>query len=169
MTRLQLGLARAQLGRSGEGVALIRQGLAGLAEAGFRLGITANLTFLAEAQALDGKLDDALITIDEALQENPEELVYRPNALSLRGELRRKVGQADLAEADFREAIALAQKMRAKAWELRATTSLARLLVSQGRRDEARAMLADIYGWFTEGFSTADLIDAKALLDELNG
>ena len=59
--------------------------------------------------------------------------------------------------------------MQAKAWELRATTSLARLLASQGRRDEARTMLADIYNWFTEGFDTADLKDAKALLDELNG
>jgi predicted ATPase len=58
--------------------------------------------------------------------------------------------------------------MQAKLWELRATISLARLLASQGRRDEARAMLADIYGWFTEGFDTADLIDAKALLDELS-
>ena len=58
--------------------------------------------------------------------------------------------------------------MGAKAWELRTTTSLARLLAKQGRRDEARAMLAEIYGWFTEGFDTADLKDAKALLDELN-
>ena len=72
-----------------------------------------------------------------------------------------------MAEADFREAIALAQKMTAKAWELRATTSLARLLASQGNRDKARTMLAEIYNWFTEGFDTADLKDAKSLLDEL--
>jgi predicted ATPase len=57
--------------------------------------------------------------------------------------------------------------MGAKAWELRTTISLARLLVSQDRRDEARAMLTDIYNWFTEGFDTADLKDAKALLDQL--
>jgi predicted ATPase len=76
--------------------------------------------------------------------------------------------QPDLAEADFREAIALAQKMQAKAWELRATMSLARLLAKQGRRDEARAMLARIYNWFTEGFDTLDLKEAKALIDELN-
>jgi predicted ATPase len=57
--------------------------------------------------------------------------------------------------------------MQAKAWELRATTSLARLLTSQGRRDEPRTMLAEIYNWFTEGFDTADLKDAKALLDRL--
>jgi len=89
--------------------------------------------------------------------------------LSFRGDLRLKIGQAEPAEADFREAIALAQNMRAKAWELRATISLARLLAKQGRRDEARTMLAEIYGWFTEGFDTADLKDAKALLEELNG
>jgi predicted ATPase len=85
-----------------------------------------------------------------------------------RGELRLKLGRTELAEADFREAIALAQKMQAKALELRATISLARLLASQGSRDEARAMLAEIYNWFTEGFDTADLKDAKALLEELN-
>jgi predicted ATPase len=74
-----------------------------------------------------------------------------------------------LAEADFREAIALAQNMGAKAWELRATMSLARLLASKGRRDEARATLAEIYNWFTEGFNTADLKEAQALLEELGG
>ena len=92
----------------------------------------------------------------------------RPNALTCRGELRLKARPDQLAEADFREAIALAQKMQAKAWELRATMSLARLLASQGRRDEARTMLADIYNWFTESFDTLDLKEAKALIDELN-
>jgi predicted ATPase len=82
--------------------------------------------------------------------------------------LRLKLGQTDSAEGDFREAIALARKMSGKTWELRATTSLARLLAKQSKRDEARAMLADVYNWFTEGFDTADLKDAKALLDELS-
>ena len=180
LTLTMLGWARAQLGSASEGVSIIRQGLAGFAETGTKMGLIDHLKRLAEAQALDGKIDDALITIDEALQANPEPLIFRPNALTCRGELRLKLGrtapaEADglgpsaLAEADFREAIALAQKMQAKAWELRATISLARLLASQGRRDEARTMLADIYNWFTEGFDTADLIDAKSLLDELNG
>ena len=88
--------------------------------------------------------------------------------LRLRGEIRLKLGQSEHAEADFCEAIALAQKMGAKAWELRATLSLTRLLVKQGRRDEARTLLAGIYGWFTEGFDTPDLKDAKALLNELS-
>ena len=164
-----LGWARAQLGSAGEGVALIRQGVAGSVEAGVRLTITDKLTALAEAQALDGNTDDALITIEDAPRANLEELVFRANILICRGELRLRLGQSELAEADFREAIALAQKISAKAWELRATTSLARLLNEQGRRDEARAMLAEIYGWFTEGFDTADLKDAKTLLDELSG
>ena len=67
----------------------------------------------------------------------------------------------------FRLAIEVAREQSAKSWELRATMSLARLLAKQGRREEARTMLADIYNWFTEGFDTADLKDAKALLDEL--
>ncbi len=67
----------------------------------------------------------------------------------------------------MRRATEIARRQEAKSWELRATTSLALLLEKQGRRDEARAMLVEIYGWFTEGFDTSDLIDAKALLDEL--
>jgi len=72
------------------------------------------------------------------------------------------------AELCFRHVIDVARRQDAKLFELRATTSLARLLDNQGRRDEAQRMLAEIYGWFTEGFDTADLKDAKALLDELN-
>jgi len=68
----------------------------------------------------------------------------------------------------FREAIVVARRQSAKWWELRATTSLARLLASQGRGDEPRTMLAEIYDWFTEGFDSADLKDAKTLLDELS-
>jgi predicted ATPase len=73
------------------------------------------------------------------------------------------------AESCFREAIEIAQRQQAKSWELRATISLARLLAKMGKRAEARAILAEIYGWFTEGFDTADLKDAKALLGELVG
>lgn len=166
LARIVIGSARAQLDRAGEGVPLIRQGLVDLAELGARIGFTAFLTGLAEAQALDGATLEALRTIEDALQVNPDELVFRPSMMTCRGELRLKLGETGLAEVDFREAIALAQKMGAKAFELRAATSLARLLTEQGQRDEARAMLAPIYNWFTEGFDTADLKDAKALLDE---
>ncbi len=168
VARVYLGWARAQLGCAGEGVALLRRGVAGLIELKTKAGITAQLTYLAEAQALDGALVDALVTIENALEANPDEAVTRPDAFTLRGELQLKIGKRELAEADFREAIALAQRTSAKIMELRATMSLARLLDKQGKRDEARAMLAEIYNWFTEGFDTADLKDAKALLDQLN-
>ena len=73
----------------------------------------------------------------------------------------------DEAEASFRAAIDLARSQEARWWELRASVSLTRLLRDTNRRDEARAILGEIYNWFTEGFDTADLKDAKALLDEL--
>ena len=167
LSRVGLGEARAQLGRTTEGIALIRQGIAGLLEIGSRLGVSRLMAGLAEAQEREGAIVDALETVEQALRANPHELVYRPETLRLRGELRLKQGQTELAETDVRDSIALAQKMGAKAWELRATTSLARLLAKQDRRDEAHAMLAELYGWFTEGFDTADLKDAKALLDVL--
>ncbi len=116
---------------------------------------------------VDGAIADALGTVDDALLANPEETWFRPETYRVRAELRLQQGDSRLAEADFREAIALAQQMKAKAWDLRATMSLARLLANEGRRNEARTMLAEIYGWFTEGFDTRDLKDAKALLDEL--
>ena len=88
----------------------------------------------------------------------------------LKGELSLLHDQPNPAEAEreFRSAIDIARGQQAKSWELRAATSLSRLLASQHRRDEARAMLAEIYSWFTEGFDAADLKEAKALLDELN-
>ena len=85
----------------------------------------------------------------------------------MRGELRLKQGHGEPAEADFRTALAQARSMGAKSWELRAATSLARLLRDSARRDEAHTILADIYNWFTEGFDTADLKEARALLDKL--
>ena len=166
--RCVLGRARAELGRATEGVELMPQGIAGLLEVGFRLGMAIHTASLAAALGREGATVDALAMVEQALQANPGQLAPRPEMLTLRGELRLEQGQTELAEADFREAIALAQKMDAKASELQATMSLARLLDRTGRREEARAMLAEIYGWFTEGFDTADLKDAKALLDQLN-
>jgi predicted ATPase len=135
-------------------------GIADLLEIGSRVGLSAWMAVLASAQALDGGLGDALETVEQALQVNPDELVSRPEILRVRGELRLKLGNSELAKADFHEVIALAQTMSAKTFELRAMMSLARLLAKQGRRDEAHAMLAEIYNWFTEGFDTADLKDA---------
>ena len=80
-----------------------------------------------------------------------------------------KLVSDQLSTRCFERTIEIARKQSAKSWELRATTSLARLLAKQGRHDEAHTMLADIYNWFTEGFDTADLKDARTLLDDLVG
>ncbi|MGH7813752.1 MAG: hypothetical protein ACREQI_07075 [Candidatus Binataceae bacterium] len=167
--RIVAGWARAQLGNPAEGVALIRQGLSGAIEIGARLGITFYLTCLAQAQALDGKIDDALATIEDALQANPEELVFLPSIMACRGELRFKLGQPELAEADFREAIALAKKMSARGWELQAAMGLAQMLKARGEEAAATGLLAPLCAWFTEGFDTADLRNARAMLAELSG
>jgi len=165
--RCVLGMARAELGRPSEGVALIRQGIAGLAAIGAHED--AYTVYLAHAQALTGATGDALETIEQVLLPNsPEANIIRPEAFRLRGELQRNQGRREAAEADFRTALTLACSMGAKALELRAAMSLARLLRDTGQRDEARTMLAEIYSWFTEGFDTADLKEAKALLDELS-
>jgi predicted ATPase len=102
-----------------------------------------------------------------ALKENPEELVFRPNAITYRGVLRLQMGQNESAEADFREAITLAKRMRAKAWELRAATSMAQLWRDQGRRQQAHDLLAPVYTWFTEGANALDLQESKAVLKQL--
>jgi len=84
-----------------------------------------------------------------------------------KGQLLLRQGHAEAAETLYRKALGIAEEQRAKLWELRATASLARLRRDQGRREEARNLLAPVYGWFTEGFGTPDLKDAKTLLDQL--
>ena len=83
--------------------------------------------------------------------------------------LHQAVADAVHAEACFQQALIIARRQQAKSWELHAATRLARLWRDQGKRNEAQELLAPIYGWFTEGFDTRDLKDAKALLDELSG
>jgi predicted ATPase len=137
-----------------------------------RLGVRGMFTsypmYLAEAQGRAGALVDALETIGQGLEITPDELIYRPETLRVRGELRVKQGATEAAKTDFRDAIAHAQKMCARMSELRASMSLARLLRDTGRPDKARIMLAEIYNWFTEGFDLPDLKEAKALLDQLS-
>jgi predicted ATPase len=119
-----------------------------------------------------GRLDDGLSALTEALAAADENEIrfYEAETHRLKGELLLKQEDSNAAEAQscFQRAIEIARKQSARSLELRATLSFVRLLAKQGRRDEARAMLAEIYGWFTEGFDTADLKDAKALLDELS-
>jgi tetratricopeptide (TPR) repeat protein len=115
LARHCLGWARAELGGAGEGISLIRQASAGMIELGATVENTVFLAGLAEALSLAGNIDEALCTIEEALQANQEELIYLPHVLTCRGNLRLKLGNAEPAEANFRDAIALAQKMSAKA------------------------------------------------------
>ncbi len=132
---------------------------------------------LAEGCVALGRVEDGFAAVAEALAavERTGERWVEAELHRLKGVLtlaRGAVPSAEVgaeAEKCFRLAIEIARRQEAKSWELRATTSLARLLNKQGKRDEARAMLAEIYGWFGEGFDTADLKDAKALLEALSG
>jgi tetratricopeptide (TPR) repeat protein len=170
--RINSAWARAHLGEIAGTLESINEALTDLDAINFYVSRAAWMGMLCETQALSGMVDDASITIGRALQINFDEMIYRPELLRLRGVLHLWRGggakrRIELAERDFREAINLAGSMSAKSYELRATTSLACLLNSLGRSEEASVMLAEIYNWFTEGFDTADLKDAKTLLDEL--
>jgi len=122
---------------------------------------------LADVCLVSGRWREGLEAVEQALEAPGPEI--DPELRRLKGELL-LADQDSVADATqyFLEAIEQARHQQAKAWELRATMSLARLLAKQGRRDEALTMLADVYNWFTEGFETADLKEAKALLDELS-
>jgi class 3 adenylate cyclase/predicted ATPase len=170
-TPQQRGLALAEQGHYEEGIAEMVQSQAISHAVGGDIGKTQGLSDLGKAYISAGRLDEALDTVTEALDyvERLNERFVEAELLRIRGELalRRAGPDADDARNSFERTIAIAQGQSAKSQELRATTSLARLLASQGRRDEARMRLAEIYNWFTEGFDTADLKDAKSLLDEL--
>jgi tetratricopeptide (TPR) repeat protein len=163
-----LGCSRVGINCTNEGIALIRQGIHSLREAHAPVEVSHFMTFLAAALGAIGATNEALDTIEQALVATPDVLASKPERFRVHGELLLNQGSLEKAENDFRESIALARQMGAKAWELRSTMSLARLLASQGRRDEAKTTLTDIYNWFTEGFDTTDLKEAKALLDELS-
>jgi predicted ATPase len=166
------GCAIAEQVRHEEGIAQIREGLAACRTVGVGLWRPCFLTLLAEAYMETGRLGDGLGALTEAgaAADEYENRNYGAEMHRLKGELLLRQGDLNTAEAKsfFERAIEIARKQSAKSWELRATMSLARLVDKQGKRAEARVMLAEIYNWFTEGFDTADLKDAKALLDELN-
>jgi len=127
---------------------------------------------LAECYAKNGRLDDAGAELRRAVEaaDQTGQHFFDAELCRIGGEiaLRSDPREQKAAERYFRNAISVANQQEARSWELRATTSLARLLAKQGHREEARTMLAAIYNWFTEGFDTADLKDAKALLNELS-
>jgi predicted ATPase len=156
-----------------EGVAEMQQGLAAYRGIGAGLGLTHYLALLAEAYAQAGQTAAGLAVVAEALGvvDKDGERFCEAELYRLQGELRwaqEGTGpKAAEAEAYFRRALDVARRQEAKSLELRAAMSLSRLWLQQGRRDAARELLAPIYGWFTEGFDTADLQEAKALLEKL--
>ena len=118
-----------------------------------------------------GQFDDAWRCIGEAMTaiETSKETWFEAEVHRMAGEIARKSLEPDAAKAVayFERALAVARKQQAKSWELRAAMSMARLWRDQGKPQQARELLAPVYGWFTEGFDTLDLKEAKALLDEL--
>jgi predicted ATPase len=175
---LVTGRALAAQGETALGLAQMRQGLALIQATGQLAGMVGILSLLAEAYALDGQAEAGLEVLAAALDliHSRELRLWEAEVHRLRGVLllAHSPGQmptapcVDEAEACFQQALALARERQAGAWELRAATSLARLWQQQGRREAARALLGPVYGRFTEGFDTADLREAKALLDELS-
>ena len=172
------GSALAETGQAQEGLAQIRQGIADCRAMGQELEVPHFLGLLAEAYGRANEPEQGLRVLTEALT-----IVERTGERFWEAELHRVLGELSLrvaapatqerpllvsAEESFRKAIDIARRQSAKSLELRAATSLSRLLQKQGKKEEARRTLAEIYGWFTEGFDTADLKDAKALLEELS-
>jgi len=163
-----LGGALTLLGQVQEGLAQLRTGIAILQSRGVRIELSVALGSLAEAQSRAGRPEQGLATLAEALAfvEQTDERHWEAELNRVQAELLLMVGNNTEAEASLHRAIEVARRQQARSWELRATTSLARLWQAQGRRDQARQILAEIYGWFTEGFDTPDLQEAKALLEE---
>jgi DNA-binding SARP family transcriptional activator/predicted ATPase len=164
------GEALFQLGQVQEGIAQIREGLAVRQSIGARCYSSGILGALAKAQAKAGQPGEALATLAEALVfvEETDERHWEAELYRLKAELALMQGDETEAERSLRKAIEVARRQQANSWELRATVSLCRLWQKQGKREEARQLLSEIFGWFTEGFDTPDLKEAKALLDELS-
>jgi len=169
--RFFLGWALAAQGQGEEGVTLMRQSLTDMSATGNRMSPTQFLPVLAEVSGALGQVDAGLSMVTEALElvEQTGARWYEAETYRIKGTLllRQAVPDAVQAETCFQQALAIARHQEATSWELRAATSLARLWQAQGRRQEAHDLLAPVYEWFTEGFDTADLREAQALLDEL--
>jgi predicted ATPase/predicted negative regulator of RcsB-dependent stress response len=168
---LHRGEALAMMGQLEEGIAQMREGMAEDRTGTIRLYLSGTLGHLAHAQGKTGHPGEGLTTLAEALAivEETGERYWEAELHRLRGELQVIQGAEAEAEASFHKAIEVARRQQAKSWELRATVSLCRLWQQQGKVGEARRMLAEVYGWFTEGFDTADLREARDLLQELSG
>ena len=171
MTLREARIALIRKGQTAEGIALLEKGMAVWEGAGGRVVTPYWRSVLAEGMAQLGNLDGALHLIDEVIAEierpDRQERHYYAEALRIKGGLLSLKGDPGGAEHAYLASLDWARTQQAKSWELRTATSYARLLRDQGRAREAHDLLTPIYGWFTEGFDTADLKEAKVLLDEL--
>jgi tetratricopeptide (TPR) repeat protein len=163
------GHSLAALGQAQDGLNLMTNGLSIYRATGAVLNAPTLLTALADTYGALGRPNDGLTCLEEAapIIDKNEERWNEADMLRSRGELQLAAGNQVMAEASYHQALAVATRQGAKTFELRAATSLARLWRDQGKRKEARELLAPVYGWFTEGFDTLDLKEAKALLEEL--
>jgi hypothetical protein len=168
---ISYGLALIREGKVAAGIKALKAVIAFWEAAGGKADGPNLKAFLAEGMALIGDLDGALQLIDERIVqiERPgwEERLGYAEILRLKGWILSLKGDLGGAERNFFASLDWARRQQAKMWELRTSTSLARLWHSQGKRQEAYELLAPVYGWFTEGFDTKDLQEAKALLAEL--
>jgi predicted ATPase len=151
-------------------VAQVRQGIVAYRATGAAVFVPYFYTWLADVSAHLGHVEDGLQALAEAhtLVEQHEERWWEAEIARLRGVLLLRQTDVPQAAACVQQALAIARRQQAKSFELRAAMSLSRLWQRQGKRAEAHRLLAPIYGWFTEGFDTADLQEAKALLEEVS-
>jgi tetratricopeptide (TPR) repeat protein len=165
-----LGWATVKKGNVAEGMSLLRGGAAAYHANGGVIFMPHYIALLAEACEIAGQIDEAMSLLDDALQriERSGERWLAAELNRHKGQLLLRQGHSEAAEELYRKALSIAKEQEAKLWELRAAVSLARLRRDQGRLAEARDLLAPVYGWFTEGFDTQDLKEAKALLDDLD-
>jgi predicted ATPase len=163
------GWCLAAVGEARNGMDEIRRGIAAYRAMGNLLYVPSFLKFLGEACAMAREPEAGLAALAEAatLAAAAQACHDEAEIARVRAELLAVKGDPAAAEESFRAALALARRQQAKLLELRAATGLARLLRAQGKPAAARAALAPVYGWFTEGFGTAALGDAKAVLDSL--
>jgi class 3 adenylate cyclase/predicted ATPase len=163
------GWVKVKNGDVAEGISLLRSGSSAYRATGAETAVPYFLALLARACKIAGQVQEAVTRLDDALQivERTGERWFAAELNRHKGQLLLRQGHTEAAEELYCKALSIAREQEAKLWQLRAAASLARLRRDQARPDEARDLLAPVYGWFTEGFDTADLKEAKALLDEL--
>jgi predicted ATPase len=165
------GSLLASSGKASDAVQMITSGITAIRSTGATLWAPLFLTYLTRAYAELGQFDDAWSSISDAMTavETTKQRWFEAEVNRMAGEIALKTLEPDAvkAEAYFERALAVARQQQAKSWELRAAMSVARLWRDQGKQDEARDLLAPIYGWFSEGFDTLDLKQAQTLLEQL--